>query len=96
MGILQIIFFDILFMDEILIVDCIVAHFCRIFSLPDTECLIMYPHMKCVNVSVMYTFYRLVCGRDLLMFNMSNTSGVGLSSYSAITIWVMVILLVMG
>ena len=42
----------ILLMVEILKVDCILIHFDRIFSLPVTECLIVYPDMKCVNPSV--------------------------------------------
>ena len=33
--------------------------------------------MKCTNLSVIYTFCRLVCGRDLLKFNISSASGVG-------------------
>ena len=48
-----------------------------ICSLPVTRCLIIFPDMKCANLSVIYTFCRLVCGRDLLKFNMSRTSGVG-------------------
>ena len=77
--------------------DCILPISTGYFHFRVIRCLIVYPDIKCVNLSVIYILQIGVWER-LKEFNMPFSAGVGcflLSSYSALTAWVMVKTLVM-